>query len=566
MEKFETNHSIIEKILYFFTSKDAVSQGETFFQAIAKQIGETLGVDYVFIDKKIDDHKVRTVALYAKGQIRDNIEYLLESTPCEGVFKGDYCIYPDGIQKLYPQDLMLVDMEAQGYAGLPLKNSRDETIGLIAIVTRRPIADRDLIKSILQIVSLQVAAEMERSQIYEELRNNEERFRSAFEHSRVGMNILDSELKYTHVNDAFCQITGYTREELINKNFKVMTHPDDLEKNMKLADSLLAGKIDCYHMEKRYYHKSGKIIWVDLTVSAVRNIDGKLQSIVALVQNITGHKELEASLEEKNVQLESLNEELEERVLTATQRALENEKIAARQAHMAAMGEMIGAIAHQWRQPLNALALTVQDILEAKESGELDTKYLKKSISQSMDYIRHMSQTIDDFRAFLRPDLTTKEFKLDEAIMDAIKISNPQMVNHNIEIKLENFTLLSQNSIILGNPNEFKQVVLNLLNNSKDAIEEFRLKNKEAGYQGVIYIRVVRSNPIIIHFDDNGGGISHEALTQLFNPYYTTKKEGHGTGIGLFFSKQIIEEKMSGWLFAENIENGARFKIILNTI
>ena len=128
------------------------------------------------------------------------------------------------------------------------------------------------------------------------LRESEERFRSAFDYSKVGMTLLNSDYKYIKVNNAFCEMTGYSETELIDGDFKGITHPDDVEQNLKMSKSLRAGETSFFHMEKRYIHKNGNIVWGDLTVSAVRDEAGKLMHVLAIVQDITERKEAEAAL------------------------------------------------------------------------------------------------------------------------------------------------------------------------------------------------------------------------------------------------------------------------------
>ena len=272
---------------------------------------------------------------------------------------------------------------------------------------------------------------------------------------------------------------------------------------------------------------------------------------------------MEKDLEVKNRELFLLNKNLEQRVEDETNKRLEKEQIMMHQSKLAAVGEMISAIAHQWRQPLNSLALIVQDISEAYSAGEWNEQYMKTAVEESMSQIFQMTQTINDFRDFMIPSKSRIDFDLCKAIEDTIKISTPMVRSHSIQITFEvkkdqDFNPAS----VSGIPSEFKQVILNLINNAKDSIEE--RKKLDPAINGEITIDLYISSLFVIHIRDNGIGISDDAIGKIFQPYYTSKG-GKGTGIGLYMSRKIIEEQMNGCIFACNNSKGACFTIIMDT-
>lgn len=289
-----------------------------------------------------------------------------------------------------------------------------------------------------------------------------------------------------------------------------------------------------------------------------------------LIQETENRKHAEASLQQANRELNALNRNLEMQVKVEMEKLRKSEQILIQQSKMIAMGEMIGAIAHQWRQPLNSLALSVQDLVDASKAGELDEEYLVGSVNNAMKHINHMSSTIDDFRNFLKPSKDKVKFDLIDAIKNALDISRPQITNHDIDIKLYIDNQNDQKAATEGYPNELKQVFLNLINNSKDAIEHNRTIENNQAPSGYIHIKIECMKEAIdnrrhyqIIFEDNGGGISQEALDRLFEPYYTTKPIGQGTGLGLYMARQIIESSMNGKISAENGNEGARFIIYI---
>ncbi|MEF3191569.1 MAG: PAS domain-containing protein [Campylobacterales bacterium] len=232
------------------------------------------------------------------------------------------------------------------------------------------------------------------------------------------------------------------------------------------------------------------------------------------------------------------------------------ERMMIQQSKMAIMGEMIGAIAHQWRQPLNAIALTIQDIGDAYSYGELTKEYLDGRIGDVMKKIDYMSQTIDDFRNFFRPDKKIHPFGVKSATEDAIRLVAKQFASHGIEINVSGDEVM-----VNGYPNEYKQVVLNLLTNARDAICD---KLEESSDKRRIEV-VVKSieGAAIMTVRDYAGGIPEEIITKIFEPYFTTKPENKGTGIGLYMSRMIIEENMGGKLEVHNEADGACFTVTL---
>lgn len=235
------------------------------------------------------------------------------------------------------------------------------------------------------------------------------------------------------------------------------------------------------------------------------------------------------------------NRQLQEEII----RGNAQHKLLIHQNRLAAMGEMIGNIAHQWRQPLNTLALIIQDSEDAYTYGELDDAYLKKMIDKAMVQINFMSKTIEDFRNFYTPDQEKREFFLKENVLNAIELIDKILEKEGIEYTLS----VDENIQIDGYPNEFIQVVVNLLKNSCDAIIENQSTKR------IIRIEAYQEGrEIHLKIADSGGGIKAEALEKIFDPYFTTKP--NGTGVGLYMSKMIIEKYPNGRLEIVNGEGG----------
>lgn len=273
------------------------------------------------------------------------------------------------------------------------------------------------------------------------------------------------------------------------------------------------------------------------------------------------NKELEALVVVRTAELERLNAHLEERVAEEVEKNMEKSRLMAQQSKLAAMGEMIGAIAHQWRQPLNAIGLMIQDVRAAYTYGELDPEYIQSFEDRAMSQVNFMSKTIDDFRMFFKTDREKTVFSAMGAVKAAIELISIQYGANGISIELEsNFDDGETN--VLGYPNELKQVVLNLLSNSKDAIYDKR-KHLGEKFDGFIWVSISKEDKLCINVSDNGTGISESVAGRIFEPYFTTKQPSEGTGIGLYMSKMIIKNSFNGDIAFKNSDAGAVFTIFI---
>jgi len=260
-------------------------------------------------------------------------------------------------------------------------------------------------------------------------------------------------------------------------------------------------------------------------------------------------------LNKKSKELESLNKSLDHRIKEAVKTNSEQEQMLIQQSRSAAMGEMIGNIAHQWRQPLNALNLLMQNIYFAFESGELELEELERLTTKGERLMKNMSKTIDDFRDFFKPNKEKRVFDISEGIRQSVDLISVNYKSHNIKLEQK----LDSKARVLGYENEFAQVVLNILANAKDIIKEKHIKDAEVSIESYC-----KDKKVIIEIQDNAGGVPEEILPKVFDPYFTTKHKDEGTGIGLYMSKTIIEKNMSGILSVSNKDAGACFTITLN--
>lgn len=253
-------------------------------------------------------------------------------------------------------------------------------------------------------------------------------------------------------------------------------------------------------------------------------------------------------------QLEFLNASLEQKVARELHNLRQKDKMLIQQSKMADMGDMLSMIAHQWRQPLNQLSYIFMNIDSAYEYKELNKKYLDEKIKEGNNLLEFMSETIDDFRDYFKPDQKKELTNIGEVVRRGLELMKKPLENAHIEITHTNHCTKETQIYI----NEFVQVLLNLVKNSKDVLFQNKIKNPK-----IEIITRCNEESISVEVIDNGGGVNDEIISQIFDPYFTTKDSKHGTGLGLYMSKMIVEEHLGGTIEVINLEAGACFKIIL---
>ena len=257
-------------------------------------------------------------------------------------------------------------------------------------------------------------------------------------------------------------------------------------------------------------------------------------------------------------QLKTFNQELEQRVEEEMKKQREQERLIIHQSRQAAMGEMLESIAHQWRQPLNNIGLATTNIETEYALGSLNDKSFDDRMQIISANINYMSDTIDDFRNFLNPERVMHTFIPEQSIQDVFTILDAQLQNNGISHTIKS----SCHLLLHGIENEFKQVLLILINNAKDAIKT-QIAGKHIEEGNITISLSCTEGQGIIEVSDNGGGIDEDILHSIFEPYFTTKFKTQGTGVGLYIAKNIIETKMEGSITAKNSASGSCFTIKL---
>ena len=388
----------------------------------------------------------------------------------------------------------------------------------------------------------------QRKQVEETLLEKDQRFLLATEATGVGLwewNVMTNQIRW---DSQMFRIYGIapTADGCVHyTDWSKAVVPEDLAEQEAILNKTAMGGAQSSRQFRILRHSDGERRQLEAVETVRRNDQGLIQWVIGTNLDVTERKQAEEAMT-------LLNHELENRVSVRTLELREKDEMLLLQSRQAAMGEMIGNIAHQWRQPLNTLGLTIQQLALFYERGKFTKEYLNRSIGRSMEIIQHMSQTIDDFRNYFKPDKEKVEFKAQAAIATTLSLIDDSLKSKNIQTEVVQLG----DPIIYGHRNEFSQALLNILNNSSDVLTERDIKESKV----TITLSSGDGTAVVI-VADNAGGVPEESISKVFDPYFTTKGPQRGTGVGLFMAKTIIEKNMGGRLSVRNGDDGAEFRI-----
>jgi len=359
----------------------------------------------------------------------------------------------------------------------------------------------------------------------EKLKEQKEEFETIFQYAQDGIAVTDLDGKFKNVNQAFINLTGYTKEELLTKTCTELTATEYQEKNEEaIAKACKDGHVE--NVEKVCLVNKNKRISVNMSISLLPDN----RNLLLILKDITSLRLLED------------------------------------QSKLASMGEMIGNIAHQWRQPLSIITTSASGLQLKSQMGQDITKEHISSFGELIiKQANYLSNTIDNFRGFLKGERNIKDIEIKEILNYTLSLVEASIKNHNIKV----IPSLDESIKINGSLNELSEVFINILNNAKDVLKENVVNHEDR----LIFVSALQEedNKVIVEIKDSGGGISSDVIKRIFEPYFTTKHQSIGTGLGLAMSDKIIRERYKGVIEVFNVEysynakqyKGACFKIVL---
>ncbi|MFA6195705.1 MAG: PAS domain-containing sensor histidine kinase [Sulfurimonas sp.] len=346
----------------------------------------------------------------------------------------------------------------------------------------------------------------------------------------------------TYASQAFQDISGYSREELIGKPHNMVRHLD-MSKEIFTGMWETIKRGDTWSGEIKNRTKDGDFYWIKTTVSP--DIDSK--------NNIVGYQEICENITSAKA-YEELSKTLENRVSQEIIKNNEKTAYMLHQSRLAQMGEMISMIAHQWRQPLASISAISGTLSLDVMMHNYNEIFFQERLNAIGELSQYLSQTINDFRNFFKKEKIIEKASVQDIVESCLHVIDSLLKSKNIDVIIS----IDEDIVIESYVNEIKQVILNILKNAEDALLEKGIQEATiwlSGYQ--------KESDIYIIIEDNAGGIPDEIIDKIFDPYFSTKEAKDGTGLGLYMSKTIVKEHCQGKLEVHNSGRGAKFTIKL---
>ena len=360
--------------------------------------------------------------------------------------------------------------------------------------------------------------------IISELRDVKEQYSRAIDGVQDGLWDIDLKNKNIFYSPRFLSMLGYKPYEV--KTYKSFwqrsIHKDDYEKTMLALKEHLSGKTELFESEYRFRCKNGSYTWIKIRGKLFYDSNYNPSRFTGFHTDINDLVVLQNENQQK-------------------------ERMLYQQSKLASMGEMIGNIAHQWRQPLTVISVISSTISMQLQLNTLDKDTAVKDINKLLGTVDYLSSIIDKFRYFFNPDNKIEEFSISEAIKENLVIFESSYKSNNINLILE-----LEDIYITGYKFELMQVVINIINNSRDALSDELLKSNSEKF---VFIKTKKKKKsLILSVSDNAGGIDSEISEKIYEPYFTTKHQSQGTGLGLYMSNEIIQKHFNGKLSNKTVE------------
>ena len=558
--------------------------GESFFELLVADLASVLRTDLAFIGLRVPDASdhVRTLAAHGKGHMAENFEYALAGTPCEQTLKGDICVFSAGIRDRFPDDPALAENDWDSYAGAPLRDAAGNTIGLLAVIHTQPLANPDLVKSLLRVFSERASAELERKRAEEALRASELRFSTIFQSSPVAMFVTQVRGNYVvkDVNGAFESLFLRSRESVIGRNtVELSLYCDTEDRSVMIKELKDTGSTHRQH-DVWMNRGDGSRVLVQFSGHTFE-LSGEKFGILAC-DDVTDKRRIEHEIRELNANLElrviertealqKANVELANAL--ATLNLAQGELV--RSEKLAALGSLVAGIAHELNTPIgNSLmvASTLVDQTKALTNSYAAGNGLKRSALEH--YLGDAGKAGDILvrNLYRAANLVTsfKQVAVDQTSSQRRRFALAEVLD---EIMLTMWPTLKKSAYTVEQhipddlqldsyPGPLGQVVTNLVNNAL-------LHGFEGRAIGTVTITAQRGEAgwleLTVH--DDGVGIPPANLNRIFDPFFTTKLGAGGSGLGLNITHNIVTNILGGKIHVESeVGVGTTFRLTLPMI
>jgi len=516
--------------------------GDSFFRSLAQHLHEALKADYVCIARMAPETPgvARTVVFCVDGRVADNISYALAGTPCERAFESDFCLHARQVAESYPNDTTLREMGISGYGGMPVRDSAGRTLGILSVMYKAPIPEPELVRMVLTIFASRVGAELERQQAMEELKTRS----NAIETSSNAILFLDLDGKVTYVNESFCGMWQYSRGAAVGLPFASFWRTE--------SDALaIIGETrgrQTWVGERVARRSDDSLFHARIYASAVRDDAGQIRCYMAAVADIT----TERNAEQQREQLVQADK-------------------------MISLGTLVAGVAHEINNPtayilLNAPLLSdvwsdatpiLREELKRKPDltlGGMDALEAMEQMPSLLDSVvtgaRRIKHIVSDLKSYARlaPASVTDPVNVNQIVEASVKLLGSQIRRATRRFSCE---LAVNLPVLKGNPMRLEQVVVNLIQNACEALPSpDRGISVETRY-------LEEAGSVVIYVRDEGTGISEEDLPHVTDPFFTTKRERGGTGLGLSVSLGIVRDHGGTLNFSSTQGKGTTAVVVL---
>jgi len=530
----------------------SATKTENIFRDLVKHLAAALGVDHAFIGilEPGDRDEVRVIAGYFFNEFHDGFNYDLAGTPCQNVIGQQYRYYPENVQSQFP-DPHLKELDSEGYAGIPLFGTRGNVLGVMAVMHRQPLPNKELTKSLLQIFSVRAAIELERRKAVkasslkeDELAKSEHRMRTIVESSIDSIMTLDRDGHILEFNSAAEQCFGYKKSEVLDQLVAPLIVPQRYRQNFDQgmaefrntgSGAFLGNRVEIILMRS-----DGSEFPVEVAIDVAPGEDGEI--LIGYIRDISERSEAENQRRQLETQLQQAQK-------------------------MEAIGQLTGGIAHDFNNILTAMMgyMTLAEEHTGKQADDKLSRYIERALRSG----KRARDLIQQMLTFSRgqhgePQPVSLALLINEWI-GLLESTLPSSV----EIKTE---LETDVPVTMIDPVQIEQVLTNLCINARDAMQGsgvLTVRLSHDTYENVVCAscRQPVSGPFIeISVADTGSGIPLDIQERIFEPFYSTKEVGHGSGMGLSMVHGIVH-KHGGHLLLDSMPNsGSSLRILLKPI